>query len=100
MSDAPRTINDLVLFAAEVIGGRPHSKKEATEFFRDLVAWDETRANEFEVAAHVAGGSGIKCPVPVRREGNNSIFLGSEANRFYTLAEARALAAEIVRVAK
>lgn len=98
-----RTISDLVLFASEVLAGRPHSKKEATEFFRDLVAWDESRANEIDIATQVvaqASRPNQSSPIVVERTGNNSIFLGSESSRFYTFDEARALAAEIVKIAK
>ena len=95
-----RTIQELVLFASEVLAGRPHSKKEATEFFKDLVAWDETRASDSDIAVQVVAPSNVPCPVPVERNGNNSVYLSSEVNRFYTLDQARALAAEIVKVAK
>lgn len=96
----PRGIDDLAEFALEVVNGRTHTKREAADFFKDFLTVVEAARQQVidQVLAAPVQTASVSSPVTVLREGKNSIFLGAEANRYYTLDQARALAVEILRV--
>jgi len=108
-------ITDPVALARLFVSGRSLKRGATIQLVRDLLAliesptpiWREPPRPETTCVARIdnhiplgvpnVGGYDLKSPIAVKRGLAGSVFLGPEANRYYTPAEAIALAGAIAR---
>ncbi len=87
------------ILAELFIAGRSVRRSELVEMVRELLAVIDSRPSPQRATHPAAAPTNVKPPVKISRGAGGSIFLGPEANRFYTPSEAMALSAAIARAA-
>ncbi len=110
--NTPRTLDQLLSFAQDLVDGKTPKKSEVVQFAKELLA---LKVNFSEIA-EPALANGVPAlidepvtapillpnfdasPVEITVNANHRIFLPPESNRWYTAREAKALADALTRI--